>query len=215
MIDPSLLASQLRQPHNEFGKEVALQMNYSNDVLTLSSIRSLKLNAGDRVLEIGMGNGLFCKDVLETENTVYTGYDFSELMVAEASVINKAFIDAGKANFVLGDATAMPFEHGSFDKIFTINTIYFWEDPSKILSEISRVLKPGGLLSIGLRTEESMSVLPFVQYGFTLYGKEKITALLMQNNFNVIDISITKDKELEREGQKFHMDNIIAVCSPR
>lgn len=213
MVDFKLMAAQLRKPQGDFGKEVALQMNVSNDVLTLSSIAALNLSAGDKVLEIGMGNGLFCKDILQVENTRYTGCDFSELMVSEASGINRDFIAAGKANFVLANAADMPFADASFDKVFTINTIYFWDEPAKILSEIKRVLHENGILAIGLRTEESMKVLPFIQYGFTVYDKPKIQRLLEENGFEIIDIIVEMDKKIERENDTVQMENMIAVCT--
>ena len=212
MVDFQLLAAQLRQPHDEFGIEVALQMNVSNEALTLSAIDTLELHKGDNVLEIGMGNGLFCKNVLAAEDTSYTGCDFSELMVSEAASINKEYISAGRANFILGNASNMPFPDNAFDKIFTINTIYFWDDPVNILSEIRRVLKPDGLVSIGLRTEESMKVLPFFQYGFTGYDKQKLSELLEQNGFDIIEIKVEKDKKIETENNTIQMDNMIAVC---
>lgn len=215
MVDFKLLAAQLRKPQGDFGKEVALQMNVSNDVLTLSSIRALNLAPGDNVLEIGMGNGLFCKDILKVENTRYTGCDFSELMVNEASGINKDFIAAGKARFVLGNAADMPFSDDSFDKIFTVNTIYFWDEPAKVLSEIKRLLRQDGILAIGLRTEESMKVLPFVQYGFTGYDKSKIKKLLEENGFEIIDIIVENDKKIERENDTVQMENMIAVCTSK
>lgn len=214
MADFKSMAAQLRKPHGEEGREVALQMNQSNDVLTLLTISGLALTPADNVLEVGMGNGLFCKDVLAVENTRYTGCDFSELMIAEASTLNRAYVKAGKAKFVLADVVQMPFPDHTFDKIFTVNTIYFWDTPVNVLSEIRRVLKPGGLLAIGLRTEESMRVLPFVQYGFTGYNETTLRELLHENSFRVMDLAVTPDKKIQRQDDSVQMENMVAVCTP-
>jgi ubiquinone/menaquinone biosynthesis C-methylase UbiE len=136
-------------------------------------------------------------------------------MVNEASGINKDLMAAGRANFVLANAVDMPFAAESFDKVFTINTIYFWDEPAKILSEIKRILSSNGILAIGLRTEESMKVLPFVQYGFTGYDKTKIRKLLEENGFEIIDIIVENDKKIERENDTVQMENMIAVCTPK
>jgi ubiquinone/menaquinone biosynthesis C-methylase UbiE len=98
--------------------------------------------ANESLLEIGMGNGFFVRNILEIDDTVsYTGLDFSVDMISESTRLNEEFIENGRAQFQLGEASNIPFPDNSFDKIFTINTIYFWEDPEKVLSEFKRVIE--------------------------------------------------------------------------
>jgi len=149
-MDFQLLAAQLRQPHGEMGKKVGESMNASNELINNQAIAALNIKPNDTILEIGMGNGFFCKNVLQAADGVtYTGCDFSELMIVEASKLNEHFVSAQQAIFILGNAEQLPFEASYFHSVFTVNTIYFWEDPNKVLTEIHRVLKPGGRLVIG------------------------------------------------------------------
>lgn len=55
-----------------------------------------------------------------------------------------------------GDCEVLPFNNDSFDKVFCINVVYFWEKPFDNLMEIHRVLKPGGKFYTGIRDKESM-----------------------------------------------------------
>ena len=66
-----------------------------------------------------------------------------------------------KARFLLYDGSNLPLEEESFDKVFSVNTIYFWEDPSHMLSELARVLRPEGRLVLGLGLKSYMMKLIF------------------------------------------------------
>ena len=151
------LAAQLRQPNGEEGIKTGEWMNRGNVHINLDTLEIVNAAAGDTVLEIGMGNGFFVNKILQQHNSIqYTGADFSAVMVAGAERINAAWIKNGQAKFVLTNGITLPFANESFNKIFTINTIYFWDDSIKILDEIKRVLQPKGKLIITLRTKRQM-----------------------------------------------------------
>jgi ubiquinone/menaquinone biosynthesis C-methylase UbiE len=161
-----------------------------------------------------MGNGIFCKDVLVSNDVHYTGCDYSELMVKEASAINESFVKSGKAIFVHGDMNALPFADSSFNKIFTVNTIYFWDKPDTLLSEIRRVLSDDGIFVIALRTESSMKILPFTDYGFTLYDEGKLTKMLQENDFKVLKMLKQNDVAIESQNGTIQMENLVVTCMP-
>jgi len=182
------LAAQLRQPNGEYAIEVGKKMNESNLHINLNTFDALQLSANDKVLEIGMGNGYFVKNILAVHNSInYTGCDFSEIMVNEARNLNDKFIASGQAEFHISNANELPFESGVFDKVFTINTLYFWENPKNVLAEIWRVLKPKGQITISIRPKSVMQHYPFVKYGFNMFSKEDLKELVANNNFKVIE----------------------------
>jgi ubiquinone/menaquinone biosynthesis C-methylase UbiE len=45
---------------------------------------------------------------------------------------------------VQANVNSLPFQDEQFDKVFSIHTVYFWHELSPTISEIFRVLKPGG-----------------------------------------------------------------------
>jgi SAM-dependent methyltransferase len=67
------------------------------------------------------------------------------LVVAKNSVRNRA-----GAEFAVGQTTGLPFADASFDAIICIGVMAYVEDDDKTVSEIARVLKPGGCAVIQL-----------------------------------------------------------------
>lgn len=64
------IADQLRQPTGEYAIQVGEKMNEGNLHINLNTFEVLNLVAGDNILEIGMGNGFFVKNILSTDNTI-------------------------------------------------------------------------------------------------------------------------------------------------
>ena len=195
-FDSKTLAGQLRQPAGSLGIKVGENMNKGNRLMNLETIKQLEIAGKDKILEIGMGNGFFVKDIVASAIDVeYTGCDFSETMIREATELNHPI--SPNVSFFLSDATHLPFDDLSFDKVFTVNTIYFWEDAKKILSEISRVLKPDGIFIVTLRPKHVMDQLPVVKHGFTTFTKDEVVKLLEENNFKTIYASESDDTEIK------------------
>jgi SAM-dependent methyltransferase len=57
-------------------------------------------------------------------------------------------IAAGTAEIVLGDAADLPWEDGRFSAVTSIDALKFVPDPTRVLSEMHRVLRPGGRVVI-------------------------------------------------------------------
>lgn len=206
-------ARNLRKPQGTFGLEVGEKMNKGNVYINQYTIEALSVIAGDTILELGMGNGFFVKDILNKDRSVrYTGYDFSEDMVEESIKRNKTFVEEGRAKFILGEAQSLPFENEIFTKAFTINTIYFWENREKVLAEFHRVLKPEGKFLIAVRPKRNMEQMPFTKYGFTMFTKEDLTALLSANGFKVTEVIEKTEPEQELNGKKLVTESLI-VCA--
>lgn len=209
------VAEQLRKPQGEYAIRTGKKMNESNLLINLFTIEALKLTANDTILEIGMGNGFFVKDILSVDNSIhYTGCDFSEAMVEEASKLNEDFIKAGRATFCLANANHLPFANERFNKVFSVNTIYFWNDPSLILSEFWRVLKPKGQIIISLRPKSVMEHYPFAKYGFNMFTEDDLIDLLSKNNFRVMSTIEKDEPEQEVSGEKIPVKTLI-ICAEK
>lgn len=185
-----ILAQQLANPDGEMGKDVAKMMNETNISMTKESIKALQLSDNESVLELGHGNAGHLSYLLDfAENIHYTGLEISETMKSEAEKINEKVLS--QANFLLYDGKNIPFEDESFDKIMTVNTIYFWQNPLEFLNEIYRVLKDHGSFVLTFAKKDFMKTLPFTS-DFKLYNYEDIELLISQTNFKRM---IKSDKE--------------------
>ncbi len=206
------LAAQLRKPEGETGKQVGEVMNKGNRLINEWAIQALSLQDKDVVLEIGMGNGAFVKDILtEHPQITYYGIDYSSTMVDEALLLNNKFIEEGRASFSRGDAKDLPFKADLFTSIFTVNTIYFWEGAQAELEEIKRVLQPGGRAVFAIRTKNTMAQMPFTEYGFMKYDLHELTTLLA-DHFHIIEANEKKEPAYLFNEETMVLENAIVVC---
>ncbi|HEY1055267.1 MAG TPA: class I SAM-dependent methyltransferase [Emticicia sp.] len=207
------IARQLKQPHGEHAIEVGERMNKGNQFMNVWAINKLNAQANEVILEIGMGNGFFVKDILNSAHSIhYIGCDFSEEMVQAAIQYNQEFINNHQAKFFLASADALPFDLPTFNKVFTVNTLYFWENPPQVLNEIKRVLKPEGQLLIAIRPREIMEQYAFTQFGFTMYSKEELCTLLAENGFEVIEAIEEQEPDQEINGETVSVGSLIVLA---
>ena len=189
------LGRQLSHPKGFGGLIIGLFMNKHNLLMYRDTYQLLDLSSNDNILEIGFGNGAFIKELVEkTEPGKYCGIDISDTMIRTATRRNKTLIKDEKVELLKGSVENLPFNNHLFDKVFTLNTIYFWKDPQRVMSEIKRVLKPGGIFVVGLSTGESMRVGNYFQERFTLYSKQDVEKLFSDGAFKILDSTFRSTK---------------------
>ncbi len=182
------VAKQLANPSGKLGVDVALGMNIMNEFISKTTYELLKINDDDCVLEIGIGNGKFIEDILDyASNVSFTGIDLSETMITEAKKNNRSLIETGYVDLFEANIEQIPVWNESFDKICTINTIYFWENPVNILNELYRVLIKNGILIISFRPFINGQTLDFTQYGFREYSSEAFETLILKSDFKIME----------------------------
>ncbi|WP_063693469.1 class I SAM-dependent methyltransferase [Bradyrhizobium stylosanthis] len=100
--------------------------------------------AGLRWIDIGCGNGAFTELLVERCSPVEVqGIDPSAEQLAFARTRPSARV----ARFQQGDAMALPFADGSFDAAVMALVLVFVPDPAKGISEMARVVVPGGTVA--------------------------------------------------------------------
>lgn len=193
------IARQLRRPTGFLANKFGEKMNESNKFLYNLTFDTMNPKDNDSILEIGFGNGKFFDKLFSmAKNLTIYGIDFSTEMVSAAKKNNPTPIKSGKLSLQTGNSDKLPFADNSFDKVFCINVVYFWENPAEHLREIRRVLKPGGKLFCGLKSKENMLKMPFTQYHFTLYEDQELAKVLQNNGLAVIEV-VKKSEEMNTE----------------
>lgn len=162
---------------------------------TRETARRLTLRPGDRLLDIGCGTGVLL-DQLCTQSPGITavGVDLSWSMLAVARERL-----GSQVSLLRADAGRLPCAAQSFDLVVSNSSFHYWPDPRKGLSEVARVLRPGGqfvltdwcgdyvtcrLLGLGLRL--------IGRAHERAYDSAECTALLEEAGFR--DIALDRNK---------------------
>lgn len=199
--DLKILAQNLANPQGEKGIQIGEMMNATNIGMTLESIHALLIEDSEHILEIGHGNAGHLKNFLKiAKDLKYTGIDISETMHNEAKNLNSEFKD--QAQFVLYEGEKLPFQDEVFDKIFTVNTVYFWKNPVEYLNEIYRVLKDNGIFVLTFGQRDFMETLPFTVYDFKLYSNEEMEELISKSHFKRMKISEKEEQVQSKTGDE-------------
>lgn len=166
-------------------------------------IEGLELKNGDKVLEVGCGNGYY----LSLLNRVGLKLDLVGVDIDQPALIDAVrFIGDKSVKVVLADAAKLPFKSSSFDKIVMSEVIEHVDEEKPVLKEAYRVLKKRGVLTLTTCNTDY----PFLwdpinwilQYVFNthikagfwagiwnqhtrLYKKEQIEKLVKSTGFNV------------------------------
>lgn len=121
-----------------YGEEIFRQFAQR---LKLQTVRR-HLVPGDRVLDVGCGNGLYMRMLAGTGGEV-VGVDITQSWLDAAQA---AFAAHDVRNCVLYKASAMalPFRDNAFDLVYSFSTLVLVPDIKVALTEMVRVLKPGG-----------------------------------------------------------------------
>ena len=111
--------------------------------------RQLPLRSASRVLDVGCGPGWFWAATanMMLEKLDLTLSDLSPGMVQEAVERCRA-LPFGSVRGLATDATALPFDDGTFDAVIAMHMLYHVKDPAKGIAEMHRVLKPDGFLAV-------------------------------------------------------------------
>ncbi|MCA0987125.1 class I SAM-dependent methyltransferase [Guptibacillus algicola] len=147
----AFIDKQYGEPTGITGMYLGEKMVKQHRIETMWTIDQLNLDRDETILELGCGAGYAIK-MLCNEEAVSSihALDLSFSVLKTAAIRNRKDVDDGKVTLVQGNVNYLPFKQDSFSKLFSIHSIYFWDDIPKTINEIHRVLQPKGTVILTL-----------------------------------------------------------------
>jgi SAM-dependent methyltransferase len=181
--------------------------------------RYLELGEPKRILDVGSGKGAFAGKLARAGHDV-VGVDPS----VKAASIARAYVDSS-GKVVLGEGEDLPFSPSTFDRAVSVCVLEHTRDDSRVLSEVSRVLKPGGTFALSVDCLDS----PYVSEGFRrhyreeyrcnqFYSDSKLREMLARAGFETLETQYLFSGRLSvailRFGSRFHFRNAFILLFP-
>jgi len=148
---------------------------------------------GKRILEVGCGKGNELAQLVR-EGAECLGLDFSESAIRLLSERRRT--DRLELALVRGDARQLPFAPNYFDVIFSQGVLEHFTDPTPVLREQHRVLRPGGYVVVEVPNKWTlytvykkalMSLDRWPPGWETQYSPGELTTLMHASGFAVLD----------------------------
>jgi SAM-dependent methyltransferase len=141
---PDLLTIKARQKatweSGDFGEVAKFTMPSAEEFMA-----RIPLHPGMRVLDAACGTGNLA--VLAARRGCHvSGLDIASNLLAQAR--ERAKREALLIEFAEGDAEAMPYPDASFDVVVSMYGVMFAPRPERVVTELCRVIRPGGLIAL-------------------------------------------------------------------
>lgn len=133
------------------------------------------------VADVGCGTGLYTEELCRLGAKV-VGIDISPEMLEIAA--KKTMLYQDQIKFVVGDAASLPFYDNSFDLVFSVTAMEFFQKPKQCLHEMYRILRPGGHMVVA--TLNSLSLWSMQRRIKSLFTK---TIFSHAHFYSIYDIS--------------------------
>lgn len=154
--------------YDDIQRVVCKLQGFDRDAYVMSYLGKLEVKPGDSVLETSVGTGLNFKYL--PPGTELCGLDLSPEMLTNCRAnLLRWQLDA---DLFLGNAECLPFADSSFDVVFHVGGINFFNDRAQAIREMIRVAKPGSRILIADETEEHVKA---------VYERGPITNLFYKN----------------------------------
>ena len=136
-------AAKLREEFNRWADAGrGEKMEQDHLPITLPVLEKMRLGPTDNVLDLGCGAGWLSRQISRSvpEGRV-VGMDISDEMIR---VARRTSVDHDNLLFVAGEVGEIPWEPNFFTHVISVESSYYWPNPTAGVKEIYRVLRPDG-----------------------------------------------------------------------
>jgi arsenite methyltransferase len=152
------------------------------------TVRTWTPAPGQTLGDVGFGGGVGLHLLLAATGpggTVW-GVDRSAPMVRRAWRRHREDVRSGRLRLEEGTLEALPVPDGALDGVLTTNTFYFVADLPRACAELARVVRPGGLVAVGIGDPEAMAAMPVTGHGFRLRSVAEVAATLARGGLELV-----------------------------
>jgi SAM-dependent methyltransferase len=212
-LTPQALAAQLGHPTGDLGVAVAEKLNATNAGAYAAACAKLGAQQGERVLEIGFGNGREIPRALElAPGLTYWGIDVSETMVTTAAQFNAAAIERGQVHLIADTLATSRLAEAMFDRVLAVNTIYFWPEPERDLAHIRRLVRQGGRMVLVAISPSSTKSREIYRHGFRFYEASALEAMLHTVGFGEVGVGVLRETVTTLTGATAEREMLIVAA---
>ena len=191
MISSAPTESQFSRPSSLMGRILLRSMNIGHGRLHQWGLKAAGIQLTDRVLDVGCGGGKAISRILEETRREVAGIDHSPEAVKTARSVNRAAVSSGRLRIVESSVESLPFRDGFFDVVTAFETTYFWPDLQAGLTEIRRVLSPGGRLVIANEFADRASAGAWAdRLNMHVPDSEALAGAAYEAGFLMVDVSV-------------------------
>jgi SAM-dependent methyltransferase len=185
-------------------------MERQHDSIATQTIAAMRLQPGERVLDLGCGIGWATRRMARLvqgaaperprEFGQAVGIDISDEMIRQARELSA---EVENALFVWGSAHEIPWQEDYFHKALSIEAFYYCHDQPQVLGELRRVLAPRGelyiLINLYRDNPYSLRWVEHLQVPVAIHSADEYTEMLRQAGFakaawqHVSDLSPTPE----------------------
>lgn len=139
-----------------------------------------------RVLDVATGTGMVAFELVRRGGCQVVGLDQSEMMLAAARARLARTQEIGeRVTFLLGEAEQLPFADAEFDALTFTYLLRYVDDPAATMSELARVVRPGGRIGMIEFGVPEMAVLRALWRMYTRVGLPLLGRLVSRSWFEV------------------------------
>jgi len=176
---------QAADPRGVFGRLLGLLWRFQHRAINRATLDLLEIAPNHHVLEVGCGPGDALAEAARSA-THAEGVDVSETMISIARTRNRAAIASGRVSLRRIGKSDLGLEPATIDRAFSVHSIYFWQTPERVLSELASALRAGGQLVLAFCPDSPTVTERFRDSVYRFYSVAQVETLLGQAGFTDI-----------------------------
>jgi len=189
------IAEQLKNPDGIIGKFILGSLwNRRNASLNDVTMEHLEVNKDDSIIDIGFGGGYLLEKIIDRISDGYiSGIDSSKAMVENFRKKYLKIIKTGRLDIQCAGVESIPYMNEHFTKATSVNSIFYWKEPEKGISEVYRILKKKGLFVLTYTCKKDLDKKGFTRYGINTYTDEEVKTMMVSAGFEQLTIKQFSD----------------------